>query len=74
MILAIAMSAVSLYYYLQVLKAAYVEDAAAEAPAIKVPLLTFLALVLLALLVILFGCAPNLLLVPLMNAIESAGF
>ena len=60
-ILAIAMSAVSFYYYLRVLKAAYVEDAAAEAPAIKVPLLTFLALVLLALLVILFGCAPGLL-------------
>ena len=60
-VLAIAMSAVSFYYYLRVLKAAYVEDAAAEAPAIKVPLLTFLALVLLALLVILLGCAPGLL-------------
>jgi NADH-quinone oxidoreductase subunit N len=61
-ILAIAMSAVSFYYYLRVLKAAYVEDAAAEdAPAIKVPLLSFLALVLLALLVILFGVAPGLL-------------
>jgi NADH-quinone oxidoreductase subunit N len=60
-ILAIAMSAVSFYYYLRVLKAAYVEDAAAEAPAIKVPLLTFLALALLALLVILLGCAPGLL-------------
>jgi NADH-quinone oxidoreductase subunit N len=60
-ILAIAMSAVSFYYYLRVLKAAYVEDAAEDAPAIKVPLLTFLALALLALLVILFGCAPGLL-------------
>ena len=60
-ILAIAMSAVSFYYYLRVLKAAYVEDAAAEAPAIKVPLLTFLTLVLLALLVILLGVAPGLL-------------
>jgi hypothetical protein len=44
-----------------VLKAAYVEDAVADAPAIKVPLLTFLALVLLAMLVILLGCAPGLL-------------
>ena len=60
-ILAIAMSAVSFYYYLRVLKAAYVEDATADAPAIKVPLLTFLALALLALLVILFGVAPGLL-------------
>ncbi len=60
-ILAIAMSAVSFYYYLRVLKAAYVEDAAADAPAIRVPLLSFLALALLALLVILFGVAPGLL-------------
>ena len=60
-ILAIAMSAVSFYYYLRVLKAAYVEDAAGDAPPIRVPLLTFLALVLLALLVILLGCAPGLL-------------
>ena len=60
-ILAIAMSAVSFYYYLRVLKAAYVEDAAADGPAIKVPLLSFLALVLLAFLVILFGIAPGLL-------------
>jgi NADH-quinone oxidoreductase subunit N len=60
-ILAIAMSAVSFYYYLRVLKAAYVEDAAEGAPAIKVPLVAFLALVLLALLVILLGVAPGLL-------------
>ncbi len=60
-ILAIAMSAVSFYYYLRVLKAAYVEDAAADAPAISTPLVSFLTLTLLALLVILFGCAPDLL-------------
>ena len=35
--------------------------AAEDALAIKVPLVTFLALVLLALLVILFGVAPGLL-------------
>jgi NADH-quinone oxidoreductase subunit N len=61
-ILAIAMSAVSFYYYLQVLKQAYVLDAAEDAPAIKVPALTMAAVVLLAALVILFGCAPGLLL------------
>ncbi len=60
-ILAIAMSAVSFYYYLRVLKAAYVQDAAEAAPAIKVPGLTLFALALLAALVILFGCAPGLL-------------
>jgi NADH-quinone oxidoreductase subunit N len=60
-ILAIAMSAVSFYYYLQVLKQAYVADAAEAAPPIKVPLLTLLALVVLAALVVLLGCAPDLL-------------
>ncbi len=60
-ILAIAMSAVSFYYYLRVLKAAYVEDAAEDAQAIKAPFLAMLALAALALLVVLFGCAPGLL-------------
>ena len=61
-ILAIVMSAVSFYYYLQVLKQAWVLDAAENAPDIKVPLVTMFALVLLAALVILLGCAPGLLL------------
>jgi NADH-quinone oxidoreductase subunit N len=61
-ILAIVMSAVSFYYYLRVLKQAYVLDAAENAPAVKVPTATMLALVLLAALVILLGCAPGLLL------------
>ena len=61
-ILAILMSAVSFYYYLRVLKQAYVLDAAENAPAIKVPPATMVALVLLAALVILLGCAPGLLL------------
>ncbi len=60
-ILAIAMSAVSFYYYLQVLKQAYVLDAADNAPAIRTPFATMLALALLAALVILLGCAPGLL-------------
>jgi NADH-quinone oxidoreductase subunit N len=60
--LAILMSAVSFYYYLQVLKQAYVLDAAENAPAIKVPPATMFALVLLAALVMLLGCAPGLLL------------
>lgn len=60
-ILAIAMSAVSFYYYLLVLKQAYVQDAAEDAPPIRVPFLTMLALVLLAAVVIVLGCAPGLL-------------
>jgi NADH-quinone oxidoreductase subunit N len=61
-ILAIVMSAVSFYYYLQVLKQAYVLDAPEGAPTIKVPPVMMLTLVLLAGLVILLGCAPGLLL------------
>jgi len=61
-VLAIVMSAVSFYYYLQVLKQAWVLDAAENAPAIKVPPVTMVALVLLAVLVILLGCCPGLLL------------
>ncbi len=61
-VLAILMSAVSFYYYLQVLKQAYVVDAPDNPPAIKVPPVTMLALVLLAGLVVLLGCAPGLLL------------
>jgi len=60
-ILAILMSAVSFYYYLRVLKQAYVVDAAAESAPIKVPLATLVALIALALLVVLLGCAPGLL-------------
>jgi NADH:ubiquinone oxidoreductase subunit 2 (subunit N) len=55
------MSAVSFYYYLRVLKQAYVLDAAENAPAIKVPPATMCALLLLAVLVVLLGCVPGLL-------------
>jgi NADH-quinone oxidoreductase subunit N len=61
-ILAILMSAVSFYYYLRVLKQAYVLDAVENAPAIKVPPVRMFALVLLAGLVVYLGCAPGLLL------------
>src|SRR6266516_2914618 len=61
-ILAIAMSAVSLYYYLQVLKQIYVADVPAGAPELRAPILSQVVLGLLAAGVVLFGCAPNLLL------------
>ncbi len=61
-ILAIAMSAVSLFYYLQVLKRAYVTPAAENATPIKVPIVTQLVTIALAIAVLLAGCAPNLLL------------
>jgi NADH-quinone oxidoreductase subunit N len=72
-ILAVGMSAVSLYYYLQVLKQIYVAPVAAEAGALKVPVLTQIVLILIAAGVVAFGCAPGLLLGPLVEAVRSAG-
>ena len=61
-ILAIATSAISLYYYLQVLKRVFVTTPPANAPNIPTPFLTKTIVVLLAAAVLLLGCAPNLLL------------
>jgi NADH-quinone oxidoreductase subunit N len=61
-ILAIAMSAVSLYYYLKVLKYIYVSDPAADTTPIRISVLRQAVLCLIALGVVLLGCAPNLLL------------
>ncbi|HUV69016.1 MAG TPA: NADH-quinone oxidoreductase subunit N, partial [Terracidiphilus sp.] len=58
--LAIAMSAVSLYYYLQVLKRAYVMPAASEGP-IKAHWLTMMVLLGIAGAVVVLGCFPALL-------------
>ena len=69
-ILAVVMSAVSFYYYLRVLKAAYVMDVAEGAEAIKVPVVPLVALVLLALLVVVLGCLPGLLMGPLQGAVS----
>ncbi|MCX6896169.1 MAG: NADH-quinone oxidoreductase subunit N [Verrucomicrobia bacterium] len=73
-ILAIAMSAVSLYYYLLVLKQIYVADVPAGAGELKSPVISQIVLGLLAGAVILFGCAPNLLVEKLTEAIKLAGF
>jgi NADH-quinone oxidoreductase subunit N len=58
--LAIAMSAVSLYYYLQVLKRAYVMPAVDESPIHMHPAV-LLALVVIAVAVVLMGVFPSLL-------------
>jgi NADH-quinone oxidoreductase subunit N len=60
-ILAIAMSAVSLFYYLQVLKQIYVVEALSEVGTPTVPLLTQVVLLVIALAVVILGCFPNLL-------------
>jgi NADH-quinone oxidoreductase subunit N len=58
--LAVALSAVSLYYYLQVLKRAYVMPAIDETP-IKAHPVTMVVLVVIAAAVLLLGCFPALL-------------
>ncbi len=60
-VLAIAMSAVSLYYYLQVLKQIFVAAAPAGAPSIEVSVSTNIVVTVLALGTVVFGGAPNLL-------------
>jgi NADH-quinone oxidoreductase subunit N len=58
--LAVAFSAVSLYYYLQVLKRAYVMPPVDETP-IKVHPVTMIVLLLIAAAVVVLGCFPALL-------------
>jgi NADH-quinone oxidoreductase subunit N len=58
--LAVAMSAVSLYYYLQVLKRAYVLPPVNDAP-IKAHPVTLIVLVAIAVAVVLLGCFPSVL-------------
>lgn len=61
-LLAVATSAVSLYYYLMVLKQIYVKDPAASAAGpLKPSVLTQVVLALLAALIVFFGCFPSLL-------------
>jgi NADH-quinone oxidoreductase subunit N len=61
-VLAIAMSAVSLYYYLKVLKYIYVINPSSDAAPIRISVLRQVVLCLIAFSVVLLGCAPNLLL------------
>jgi NADH-quinone oxidoreductase subunit N len=72
-VLAIAMSAVSLYYYLQILKRVYVASPPGNAEEIQASFLTQMIVVVLAGLVVLFGCAPHLLLRWIGEAIRAAG-
>ena len=73
-ILAITMSAVSLYYYLQVLKRIYIVGPPAEAGPIRTPAVSQLVLCLIAFWVVLLGCAPNILLTWLHQAIHIVRF
>ena len=73
-IFAIAMSVVSLYYYLKVLKQIYVVEAPINVTVAKSSWPIRTVLVLLALAVVVLGCAPDLLIGRLIEAIRAAGF
>jgi NADH-quinone oxidoreductase subunit N len=72
-IFAIAMSAVSLFYYLRVLKSAFVADPPAHATSLRSPVLLQLVVGLLAAGVIALGCAPDLILNQILNVIHASG-
>lgn len=61
-IIGAATSAVSLYYYLQILKQIYVQRAHEGAPPLKTPVPAQLGIVGLAIVTVLLGCLPGLLL------------
>jgi len=71
-ILAVAMSAVSLYYYIQVLKQIYVIPAPSTAPSQRSPVITQVVLSLIAVAIIVLGCAPDLLVGKLVSVIQIA--
>jgi NADH-quinone oxidoreductase subunit N len=73
-VLALAMSAVSLYYYLRVLKQAYVAPDADDAPPLVLPWTDRVVLAVAAFGVLLLGALPGLLLDPLARAIRASGF
>ena len=72
-ILALAMSCVSLYYYLKVLKAAYVAREGGSAGPMRAEPSTMIALGVLAIAITVLGCFPNLLLNHLLEAIKASG-
>jgi NADH-quinone oxidoreductase subunit N len=71
-VLALAMSVVSLYYYLKVLKAAYVSPAPLAAYDLKPEWIGTTVLVLIAAGVVILGVLPGVLLGPLAEAIGAA--
>ncbi len=71
-IFAIAMSAVSLYYYLQVLKQIYVVPVSAESGSLGAPISSRIVLAVIAFGVVALGCAPDFFVGRLLAAIKLA--
>jgi NADH-quinone oxidoreductase subunit N len=72
-ILALGMSVVSLYYYLQVLKRIYVVDAPANPLSGGMPAISQAVIALVALAVVVLGCLPGWFIERLADAIASTG-
>ena len=72
-ILAVATSVISLYYYLQVLKQIHVAKSSRETP-LNIALPVQAAIVVLAAIVLLLGCLPNLLVGKLLAIIKPTNF
>ena len=72
-IFAIGMSAVSLFYYLRILKRVYVADPPNEAGQIESPLLLRVIVGMLAGGVVVLGCAPDIILKHILEAIRASG-
>jgi NADH-quinone oxidoreductase subunit N len=71
-LLALGMSVISFYYYLKVLKQAYVAEPMAGAAVVSVPLTTRIALWAIAALVVVLGCLPDFLMNRIAAALPSA--
>ena len=67
------MSAVSLYYYLRVLKSAFVADPPENAATVESPLLTQVVIGLLAAGVVALGCAPDLIMNQILKVVHASG-
>jgi NADH-quinone oxidoreductase subunit N len=72
-LLAIGLSAVSLYYYLQVLKQVFVAPVPSESTRFTTPPIQMVLVILLALAVIAMGCWPEWLVGKLTGAAALAG-
>lgn len=73
-ILGVAMSCVSLYYYLQLLKQVFVVEGDEQARPLAVPFLSNAVVVLIATVVLLLGCVPGSLLDTIHGAIAELGW
>jgi NADH-quinone oxidoreductase subunit N len=71
---AVGASVISLYYYLQVLRQIYAGESGPHARSLQLPFAAHLAIVLLAVIVIALGCAPDFLLTRISTAIQTSPF